>query len=82
MTKFRKTYEKGTYDFRDAQCIERECFQPGTYQTRGGVGSGSRATGSESKCCMRRAYHGCPTEAPTIVELGKQRRADGWKKVS
>lgn len=81
MTAFRKTGEKGRYDFRDAQCIEAECWQPGEFFVRGATGgSGSRSTGKSSFCCMRRAYHGCPNEIVHLPELAKQRKAEGWKK--
>lgn len=58
----RKTGERGRYDVRDADCVGRKCLQPGEFQTRGATGaSGSRATGAKKLCCLRRAYHGCPT---------------------
>lgn len=78
---FRKTGERGRFDFLDAKCIEAECFAPGEYQTRGATSSGSRATGTSRPCCLRRAYHGCPTPIVHLVELGKARKAEGWKKV-
>src|ERR1700719_2996204 len=58
--KFKRKGDKLRYEFVDAGCIGRECFQPGLYQHRGATLSGSRNTGAESPCCMRRAYHGCP----------------------
>lgn len=57
---YRMKGSKGTYSFVDARCIGRECWQPGTFQSRGATLSGSRNTGEETLCCMRRAYHGCP----------------------
>lgn len=80
--KFRQKGQKGQYDFLDAACIERECWAPGEYFTRGAAGgSGSRNTGRSNLCCMRRAYHGCPTERPELVQLGVARKAEGWKRV-
>lgn len=76
---FRKTHERDRYDFRDARCIAAKCWQPGSYQHRGATGGGSRDTGSYSLCCMRREYHGCPSEVVYLVDLGRQRRAEGWK---
>jgi hypothetical protein len=83
MTTFRKTYEKGRYDFRDAKCIEADCWAPGEYFTRGATGgSGSRNTGRSSFCCMRRAYHGCPDDIVYDIGKAQERKADGWKKTS
>lgn len=56
------TYIGKRCSVRDAKCRKLACFQPGEYQTRGAAGAGgSRATGSSKFCCLRRAYHGCPT---------------------
>ena len=57
----RRKGDKNRYEFIDAGCLGRSCFQPGLYQHRGAVLSGSRNTGSYSPCCMCRAYHGCPS---------------------
>lgn len=48
------------YDALDRQCPKRPCWSPGKYQHRGATQSGSRNTGHDTKCCLRRAYHGCP----------------------
>lgn len=78
--KFRKAGE-GAFAFLDAKCIEADCWAPAEYHSRGATGgSGSRATGNVTKCCVRRAYHGCPTPIVHDAELGAQRRKDGWKK--
>lgn len=77
---FRQKYEKGRYGFRDARCIKAECWTPGSFQHRGATLAGSRNTGSTSACCLRRAYHGCPSEVVYRIDLGRQRRAEGWKR--
>lgn len=78
---FRKTHERGRYDFRDVQCIAADCWAPGAYQHRGAALSGSRNTGSpDTLCCMNRAYHGCPREVVYDPELAKARRGEGWKR--
>jgi hypothetical protein len=81
---FRKKYDKpGTrFDFLDARCIEASCWAPGEYQHRGATSSGSRSTGSASRCCLSRAYRGCPRpdERGYDVALGRLRRAEGWKR--
>jgi hypothetical protein len=60
--KIKKKGQKISYIFADAGCLGRTCFQPGMFQHRGATLSGSRNTGSpDSACCMRRAYHGCPS---------------------
>lgn len=81
MTQFRKTFQKGKYDFKDARCIEADCWQPGEYFTRGATLSGSRNTGHSSLCCVRRAYHGCPNDVVYDIGKAKERKAEGWKKV-
>lgn len=48
----------------DQQCSGRWCWSPGAYQHRGLTGSGSRATGMSTKCCLERAYRGCPEPLP------------------
>jgi hypothetical protein len=49
----------------DKQCSERWCWTPGDFQHRGATGGGgSRNTGAYTKCCLHRAYHGCPTPLP------------------
>ena len=53
------------YAALDAQCPKRWCWQPGDYQHRGASVSGSRNTGAVTRCCLRRAYHGCPLPLPT-----------------
>lgn len=70
---FKRVGQKVTYDFVDEKCIGRKCFAPGEFQHRAGagMGMGSRATGHYSKCCMNRAYHGCP-EGP----VGERREFD------
>ena len=78
---FRKTYEKGRFDFHDARCIEAECWAPGMYQHRGAGGAGSRNTGSpDSPCCLNRAYRGCPNDVIYKIDLARARRAEGWKR--
>jgi hypothetical protein len=80
--KFRKRGERGQYEFLNAQCIEADCWTPGEYQTRGATGpSGSRATGRSTKCCARRAYHGCPSPIVYLPDLRKKRALEGWTKV-
>ncbi len=80
MTTLRKTHDKNKYDFLNADCLKaRGCFQPGVYQHRGATLSGSRNTGDESACCMRRAYHGCPDEVEHDDGLRKERKAIGWR---
>jgi hypothetical protein len=59
--KLKRKGDKLRYEFVDAGCLGRECFQPGVYQHRGATLSGSRNTGEMTPCCMRRAYHGCPS---------------------
>lgn len=78
--KFRKTHERGTYCFLNKLCIGAECWSPGSYQHRGATLSGSRNTGAETKCCMRRAYHGCPDTIGYSELRAKARKAEGWKK--
>lgn len=81
--KFRKKGEVGRYDFLNAACIEAECWTPGEYQSRGATGpGGSRNTGHSTKCCARRAYHGCPDVITYLPELAKKRKEEGWKKVT
>ncbi len=54
--------ERGvTYSMNDRDCIGRECFAPGRYESRGATMSGSRNTGNYTNECMTRAYHGCPS---------------------
>jgi hypothetical protein len=49
----------------DKKCDKRWCWVPGNFQHRGATcGGGSRNTGDHTKCCMHRAYHGCPTPIP------------------
>lgn len=55
------------YDFLDKDCPKRFCYKPGEYQHRGATGGGSsRNTGHTSKCCMERAYRGCPDPLPEL----------------
>jgi len=75
----RKTHDKNRYDFRDAECLSAACFAPGIYQIRGATLSGSRSTGATRPCCMRRAYHGCPTEVVHLDRLRRERREEGWR---
>ena len=81
MTQFRKTGEKGRYDFLDAKCLEAECFSPGEYFARGASASGLRATGKSTLCCMRRAYHGCPSPIVHLPTKAAERKKEGWKRV-
>ena len=83
MIQYRKTYEKGKYDFLDEKCIGRSCFNPGEYFTRGACGGGgSRATGRSTFCCLRRAYHGCPHPIEEFDAVkAKKNKEEGWKKV-
>jgi len=78
---FRRKGEKGAYAFLDSKCIGAVCWAPGEHQTRGATPSGSRATGEATKCCMRRAYHGCPDAAERLhtIERKKERQSEGWK---
>jgi hypothetical protein len=79
VTILRKKYDRNKYDFRDAKCLEADCFQPGEYHHRGATSSGSRATGKTSACCMRRAYHGCPNDVVYLPETAKERKKEGWR---
>jgi hypothetical protein len=78
--RFRRTGERGRlYVFRDRRCLEAECWAPGVYQHRGATSSGSRSTGTGSPCCLRNAYHGCPSDVVYVGELERARRAEGWR---
>ncbi len=68
--------DKSSYKVRDADCLARSCLQLGHYQVRGGTLSGSRNTGSTDACCMRRAYHGCPSPGEPEVEIKDDLRAE------
>ena len=68
MSTIRRKGDKNKYDFANAGCLGRECFQPGLFQVRGATLSGSRNTGAKRACCMRRAYHGCP-DGPVGQEI-------------
>lgn len=53
------------YDALDSACKKRWCWSPGNYQHRGACGSGgSRNTGMTTRCCLERAYRGCPDPVP------------------
>jgi len=53
------------YDALDKFCPQRWCWSPGNYEHRGATGSsGSRNTGSSTKCCLENAYRGCPQPLP------------------
>ena len=53
------------YDALDSACKKRWCWRPGNYQHRGACGSGgSRNIGMTTRCCLERAYRGCPDPAP------------------
>lgn len=53
------------YDALDGACKKRWCWSPGNYQHRGACGSGgSRNTGMVTRCCLERAYRGCPDPLP------------------
>lgn len=81
VTILRRKSDKGKYDVLDADCIGRECLQLGAYHHRAATSSGSRATGSVSMCCLRRAYHGCPSPIPEPTkENERNRRDEGWRK--
>lgn len=80
MTVLRKKHDKNRYEFLDVDCLGSDCFQPGLYQHRGATMSGSRNTGSESACCMRRAYHGCPDDVVYLDSLLKKRKQEGWRR--
>jgi hypothetical protein len=71
--------EKGSYSVLDRQCIGCKCLQLGSYQHRGATLSGSRNTGAYTKCCMMRAYHGCPDDRGYSKELEAQRKKEGMK---
>jgi len=52
-------------DALDSACKKRWCWSPGNYQHRGACGSGgSRNTGMTTRCCLERAYRGCPDPVP------------------
>jgi hypothetical protein len=60
------------------ECIGRTCLALGTFHHRGAIGAaGSRNTGSVSLCCLRNAYHGCPSEKPFDKFLAALRRKEG-----
>lgn len=61
------------HEARDRDCPKRECWSPGTYQHRGasGAGQGSHNTGHYTKCCMHRAYHGCPADTEEPIKKGR-----------
>lgn len=51
------------HEVRDYECRKRTCLTLGEYQHRGAVGAaGSRSAGRTSKCCLTRAYRGCPSD--------------------
>ena len=53
------------YDALSSACNKRWCWRPGNYQHRGACGSGgSRNTGMTTRCCLERAYRGCPDPVP------------------
>ena len=53
------------YDALSSACNKRWCWRPGNYQHRGACGSGgSRNTGTTTRCCLERAYRGCPDPVP------------------
>ncbi len=53
------------YDALDSACKKRWCWSPGNYQHRSACGSGgSRNTGMTTRCCLERAYRGCPDPVP------------------
>jgi hypothetical protein len=80
MSKLGFNKSKERYDVLDRDCLGRECLQLGHFQTRGATLSGSRNTGDSKPCCMRRAYHGCPTPLPPPThDLIDQRKAEGLK---
>ena len=81
MTTARRKGEKIKYAILDRRCLGCICFQPGPYYHRGATMSGSRNTGDVSMCCLRRAYHGCPTERVADATLLAQRKADGWRAI-
>jgi len=81
MTSFRRPGDRGSYAFLNKRCIEATCWAPGEYETRGATPSGSRSTGETQKCCVRRAYHGCPDEPDRLysIDVARSRKAEGWK---
>lgn len=54
------------YECLDGSCDKRWCWTPGFFQHRGAIGGGTRNTGSSTKECVYRAYHGCPHPIPNI----------------
>ena len=52
------------HEAHDGQCPKRWCWSPGLYHHRGATCSGSRNTGSSTRCCLERAYRGCPQPIP------------------
>ncbi len=80
MSILRRKGDKAKYSFLDRLCIGRECFAPGMFQHRGATMKGSRNTGTESPCCMNRAYHGCPSGLLEFdAKLAKERKEKGWR---
>ena len=63
------------HDAKDKDCPKRWCWAPGSYQVRGATSSGSTFTGRYFKCCLHRAYHGCPYPDPLIGETNQE-----WRK--
>lgn len=79
MTQFRKTGDKGRYDFREPACISATCWQPGRYDVRGASSGGSRSTGAFRLSCLRRDHFGCPETVAREPGLATLRRKDGWR---
>ena len=72
MATIKRKGEKGGYDVLNKACLGCICLALGNYESRGATLSGSRNTGNFTKCCMSRAYHGCPDEDKR--EFSEERR--------
>jgi len=85
MTQFKRKGDQKKYLFCHPDCIGRACWSPGTYRHYGTSLSGAKSCTGETACCVRNFNHGCPdnldTEYPVDLELVRQRKRDGWKRV-
>jgi hypothetical protein len=78
---YRKKCDKHEYNFLDAECIGRRCFEPGLYRIRDATLAGSRNTGDYSACCLYRVAYGCRLPLPEYsAARAKTKRQEGWRK--
>lgn len=77
---FKKKGDKKKYDFRDCDCLGRECFAAAMFNHYGTSMSGAKSSTHQSAVCINRAYHGCNLdENPFKKELAVLRKKEGWK---